>query len=64
MKGIRPVSLENGFVESKFRESCNKKGQLNFISGRNRIKIIKDMDVVDLEKNERIKIHEIMDTIY
>lgn len=64
MKGIRPVSLEKGFIDSKFRESRDEKGELNFISGRDRIKIIKDMEVVDLEKNERMKIHEIMDTIY
>jgi hypothetical protein len=64
IKGIKPVSLENGYIESKFRESSDKKGKLNFISGRNRIKIIQDMEVVDLERNEKIKLHEILDRIY
>jgi hypothetical protein len=64
MNGIKPVSLEEGYVESKFRESRDEKGRLNFISGRDRIKIIQNMEIVELEKNERIKIHEIMDRLY
>jgi hypothetical protein len=64
LKGIKTISLEEGYVESKFRESCDETGRLNFISGRDRIKIIRDMEMVDLEKNEKIKIHEIMDRIY
>jgi hypothetical protein len=64
IKGIKPVALENGFVESKFRESLDENGKLNFISGRNRIKVIQDKEVVDVERNKLIKIKEIIDTIY
>jgi hypothetical protein len=64
LKGIKPVLLEDGYVESKFRESCDENGQLNFISGRNRIKIIQNMEVVDVERNELIKLNEIIDDLY
>jgi hypothetical protein len=56
--------LENGFVESKFRESRDENGKLTFISSRNRIKVIQDKEVVDVERNKLIKIKEIIDTIY
>jgi len=64
IKGIKPVLLENGYVESKFRESRDENGQLNFISGRNRILIIQNMEVVDVERNELIKLNEIIDGLY
>ncbi len=64
IKGIKTVSLKDGYVESKFRESRDETGQLNYISGRNRIKTIQNKEVVDLERNEQIKLHEIMDRLY
>jgi hypothetical protein len=64
IKDVKPLSLDKGYVESKIRESRDEKGQLNFISGRNRIKIIQNMDVVDVERNEVIKIRDIIDDLY
>lgn len=39
----------NLFVESKYRESRNKKGELNYLSGDERLKCIKEMPLYDLE---------------
>ncbi len=64
INGIKTVSLKDGYVESKFRESRDETGQLDYISGRNRIKTIQNREVVDLERNERIKLHEIMYRLY
>jgi hypothetical protein len=64
MGSVKHVSLDKGYVESKIRESRDTNGQLNFISGRDRIKIIQDMEVVDVERNEILKIKEIIDDLY
>ena len=48
-------------VDSNTRESRDKKGNLNFLSGENKIKEIKNCEVVDLSSSERklVKIKDI-----
>ena len=48
-------------VDSHVRESRNKKGKLNFLSGENRIKEIENCEVVDLSNSEKklVKIKDI-----
>jgi hypothetical protein len=41
-------SVKEGFVESAFRESRDRDGNLTYISGTNRLALIKDMNVVDV----------------
>ena len=41
------------------RESRDKDGKLNFLSGEDRIKEIKDLELVDLETNVKVKIEEL-----
>jgi len=41
--------LHQGFVESKFRESRDKKGKLSYIRGKNRIEVIQGMPVFNTE---------------
>ncbi|MEZ7820859.1 MAG: hypothetical protein QMB51_00965, partial [Patescibacteria group bacterium] len=48
------------YVYSKARESRDKDGNLTFVSDRERIKLIKDMEVFDLETNKTIKINSII----
>lgn len=45
-------SVENSFVESKFRESRDKKGNLTYISGNSRLKAIKDLPVYNVETDK------------
>ena len=44
---VKEVSLEDGYVESKFRESRDHDGMLNFAQGEDRLKIIKGLPVIN-----------------
>jgi hypothetical protein len=48
---IPSPSLEEGYVLSKFRESRNKEGKLTFVSGKDRLKLIKGLPVYNTETN-------------
>jgi hypothetical protein len=50
------VSLEDGYVASKFRESRNEQNMLTFVSGENRIKLISAMSVIDLKSGQTVKL--------
>jgi hypothetical protein len=51
--GQIPVkSAEQGYVESKFRESLDPSGNMTYLRGPQRIEAIKDMQIFDLEKQE------------
>lgn len=56
---LQPVDCETGYVASKVRESRDEKGNLTFLSGRDRIKIINNMKVIDVITNQVKKIDEI-----
>ena len=49
------VSLEKGYVASKFRESRDEQ-KLTFVSGENRIKLIGAMSVIDLKSGQTVKL--------
>ena len=55
------TNLLNKHVDSHIRESRNKKGILNYLSGKNRIKEIENCEVVDLSNPEEklVKIKDI-----
>lgn len=57
---IKEISIEKGFVCSKFRESRDDKGNLTFLSGNDRLNVIKDCLVYHIEKNKNIYIREII----
>lgn len=42
---LKPLSAEQGYVESKFRESRGKDGKLTYLRGSNRLSLIKGMKV-------------------
>lgn len=48
------------YIYSKARESRDKDGNLTFISDKERIKLIKDMEVFELEKNKILKIDSLI----
>lgn len=45
---VKPVSLEDGFIESKLRESRNEKGELTYLTGNKRYELIKGMPVFNI----------------
>jgi len=55
---VSELSVEEGYVESKFRESRDSKNKLTYISGKDRIILIAEMPVYNTENNklETIKI--------
>jgi hypothetical protein len=57
---LNQMSIDKGFVMSKFRESRDHDGNLTFVSDDARIKMIGDCDVFDLGKNKICKINELI----
>jgi hypothetical protein len=49
---VKEVSLEQGYVISKTRESRDKRGKLTYISGKNRLEMIRGMPVVNVLTGE------------
>ena len=43
------LSIQKGYTESKFRESRDEQGSLTYLSGSNRLKMIKEMKVYNIE---------------
>jgi hypothetical protein len=56
---IPALSAAQGYVESKFRESRDKNGNLTFLRGDQRIEILRDMQVYDVEGNRLISVKEL-----
>lgn len=54
---LKTLTIEEGYVESKFRESRDINGYLTFVSGADRLKAIEEMPVIDLESNKEITIN-------
>lgn len=49
---IKSKTAEEGYVESKFRDSRNKDGELDFASGSERLEKIKGINVFDVVQNK------------
>jgi hypothetical protein len=49
---IKELSLKQGYVLSRFRESRDKNGNLNYITGEDRLKTIRGMPVFNVENNQ------------
>lgn len=54
------VAAEQGYVESKFRESRDETGRLTYVRGLNRISLISHMPVYDLESDSVIPLRDAM----
>lgn len=48
---LKPLTAREGYVESKFRESRNKKGELDFIGGKDRLEVLKGLPVINTRLN-------------
>lgn len=49
---VREVSLENGFVSSKYRESRDARGALTFLAAGERAALIRGLPVFDIEQGK------------
>jgi len=56
---VREVAVSEGYVESRFREATDEAGNLIFTSGRDRLKTIQDMPVLDVDHNNVCKIRDL-----
>lgn len=56
---LRALSAAEGYVSSMFRESKGPRGELTFVSGDARLKLIADMPLYDLESNATIRVSEL-----
>lgn len=57
---LKIYTSQEGYVESKFRDSRDESGALNFLSGKDRVNKIKNMDLFDVRNNKTIKVKDIM----
>ena len=57
---LRALTVEEGYVCSKFRESRNEEGKLTYVSGSNRLRIIEDMKVLDVETGSLLPLRELL----
>ena len=53
---LRVMSLDEGYVVSKFRDSRDEKNKMSFVSGEDRIKLIESMNVVNLKTGQIVKL--------
>ena len=56
---LRRLSTEQGYVRAKYRESRDREGRLSYISGDERLKVIGDMFVYDIERDATIRIKDL-----
>jgi len=56
LKSLKVLSPEQGFYLSKFSESRNEKGDLTFLRGKDRINLLKGMDIFNTRTNSIEKI--------
>lgn len=56
---IPVLTAEEGYVESRFRESRDINGNLTFLRGKERLEMIKEMSVVDVESGKTLLIKDL-----
>lgn len=53
---LRALTAEEGYVTSQFRESRDQEGELTFVNGSDRLRVIQEMEVFDVERKQLTKI--------
>ena len=51
-KNLQTYTCETGFVASKFRESRDENGQLNFLAGQNRLQLLKGLPILNTRSKQ------------
>lgn len=57
---LRPLTAQEGYVATKIRETRDPQGRLTFVSGRERLRPIAAMPILDLERGELVKVGEVL----
>jgi len=57
---LKELNVETGYVESKYRESRNKAGSLTYVGGAERLKLIRNLKVVNVVSNKMLKLDSII----
>lgn len=58
-RDLKSCSAEEGYVESRFRESRDVAGALTFLSGRERLAAIADLPLIDVETGKTLPVREL-----
>jgi hypothetical protein len=56
---VRPCGVQEGYVKSRFRDSRDAEGRLTFVGDEERLKVIDDMPVYDIERKRLVKIKDL-----
>lgn len=56
LRGVKALTPEQGYVESRFRDSRDAVGRLTFLSGADRVRAIKHLPVVDVISGRTVTI--------
>jgi len=60
LNGQPMVTAAQAHRDSRYRVSRDRTGQLNFLAGRSRLEEIADMPLFDIERNETVKVGDLM----
>ena len=60
LNDIKPLSTQDAYIQSSFRESRDESGMLTYLSGASRLKVIADMPVYDVENKVEVPIKDIL----
>jgi hypothetical protein len=59
---FRELRLEDAYVESKFRESRDSSGKMTYVRGKDRVKLIEDMPVLQVVTGETLRLKDVCTT--
>jgi len=58
---LKPLNAKNAYIECRFRESRDPSGNLNFLKGKERIKEIEAMKLINVLTNEPVLIRDLQE---
>ena len=56
MGSLKPKRVDEEYVFSRYRSSRDERGNLTFVSGLDQVKLIAELEVVDVISGERRKV--------
>ena len=56
---LSPLTPEEAYVESNFRDSRDSNGQLSFLSGSERVSLIKDLPFIEVNTNNEVTLDQL-----
>jgi hypothetical protein len=59
LRGLRPLTASEGYIESRFRDSRDAQGRLTYLSGGDRLRAIADLPMVELSSGQTRPIREV-----